>query len=68
MKAIFMPRLTRRTAALTTRKLTSPLAVLLALSAAGCATPGPTHAYLADRSNAPIIDTRPGEPDVEVPT
>jgi hypothetical protein len=34
----------------------------------GCATPGPTHAYLATNSAAPIIDVRPGVPDVEVPT
>jgi uncharacterized protein YjiK len=38
------------------------------LIAGGCSTPGPTHAYLATSSAAPVIDVRPGAPDVEVPT
>lgn len=67
MKAILMPRLTRRAAALTTRKLAAP-AALATLLLCGCATPGPNHAYLAGRADAPIIDVRPGVPDVEVPT
>lgn len=36
--------------------------------AAGCSTPGPNHAYLARFSEQPIIDVRPGYPDVPVPT
>jgi hypothetical protein len=68
MKALFMPRLTRCSTALTTRKLTAPLALLLVLGVAGCSTPGPTHAYLASRSDSPILDVRPGTDIVEVPT
>jgi uncharacterized protein YjiK len=39
-----------------------------ALGLAGCSTPGPTHAYLASRSEDPIIDLLPGTPSAEVPT
>ncbi len=49
---------------------------LLAFSAAlagvvlcgGCATPGPTHAYLASRADAPILDILPGAAHAEVAT
>lgn len=40
--------------------------VLLGL--AGCSTTGPTHAYLANRAEEPIIDVLPGAADVDVPS
>ncbi|HEY9247866.1 MAG TPA: hypothetical protein VIO38_01995 [Rariglobus sp.] len=42
--------------------------VVLVLALAGCATPGPTHAYLASRAEDPILDLLPGSPDAKVPT
>ncbi len=43
-------------------------ATFLAFGAAGCSTPGPTHAYLASRAEDPIIDLLPDTPSAEVPT
>ena len=79
IKATFMPRLTRPAPGLTTRKRSAracrpfarpPLLAALAgvLLCTGCSTPGPNHAYLASFSEQPIIDVRPGSPDVSVPT
>ncbi len=39
----------------------------LALNLTGCATPGPTHAYLAGRPEDPILDVLPGAPDASIP-
>jgi len=83
MKAISMPRITRAAPALPPRKHTAAALLLsrsffrhphyaflagLALLVAGCATPGPNHAYLANFAEHPVIDVRPGSPDVAVPT
>lgn len=38
----------------------------VALAGAGCSTPGANHAYLACRSEDPIIDRLPGAPDAEI--
>lgn len=38
-----------------------------ALCGGGCATPGPTHVYLAGRADAPIIDLLPGSAESEIP-
>ena len=55
------------------RRISSRLPFIAALTgivlgAAGCSTPGPNHAYLASFAEQPIIDVRPGSPDVSVPT
>jgi hypothetical protein len=42
--------------------------IAAALSAGGCSTPGPTHAYLASRAENPIVDLLPGAPDADIPT
>ena len=40
----------------------------VALGGAGCSTPGANHAYLAAKSENPIVDRLPGTADVDVPT
>ncbi|MBC8039169.1 MAG: hypothetical protein H7Y06_01355 [Opitutaceae bacterium] len=62
-----MPRLTRRAAALTTRKLTPPLA-LLTMLLCGCSTPGVNHTYVAGPAHSTVIDLLPGSPSAAVET
>jgi hypothetical protein len=53
---------------ITPRQLAFSVTLAGVVLCGGCSTPGPAHAYLATSSAAPIIDVRPGEPGVEVPT
>lgn len=58
-----MPRPEPRTAA---SVFAVAAAVLATLS--GCSTPGPTHAYLANRIQDPIVDIIDGRPEAKVPS
>jgi len=71
INATFMGRLTRRAAAMTTRKHLVRFALVadlagVALGGAGCATPGPLHVYsLASTAHETVRDTGPeGAADV----
>jgi hypothetical protein len=67
MKAISIPRLTRHTAALTTRKLIAPLTFAIVLLT-GCATPGVNHVYVANTTSSTVVDMLPGASNAEVET
>jgi hypothetical protein len=68
-----MPRLTGQTARVTTRNPRSRAAFLaalacLALTGAGCSTPGPNHTYVAASGDATILDFSAGAPIAKVPS
>lgn len=67
MKATFIRRCTRCAARETTRKI-APGLLLVALLAAGCATPGPLHVYFAGAPAPETITDLGGEKTVDVPS
>ncbi|MFA6959514.1 MAG: hypothetical protein WC205_02050 [Opitutaceae bacterium] len=40
----------------------------MCLFTAGCSTPGPLHAYVANRAEQPVVDLFPGDADIAIPT
>ncbi|MFA6287545.1 MAG: hypothetical protein WC661_09185 [Opitutaceae bacterium] len=69
-----MPRLTDRTARVTTRNPRSHAVLLaaalgcVALGAGGCSTPGPNHTYVAATGDEPILDLSDGAPIARIPS